>query len=301
MLGVVGTAPTVGFDVWAERVATLADNSVPWAGDRAWMEWYPSIAKGLERWALVGGAERERRETIAAGRAAEVEVRKARKASWWAELKAKKARLRDAASWWRARVKWAKGVLRREAAEGGVACVYSPNHNRWPPERQLSPGVALRDVEETERAAAALLDRREALKLARAAAAAEIEAVCLGVDGGPGVSERGVKAAKTAVVASSRAGGEAVDEGVCWRVVRARGELVRVSDGGGDGVSSPEVLRRLRHDEARRRGGKPAFEPGLARRLLRLLVERRRARASGVDAGRVRADLMARFDDVGRP
>ena len=57
---------------------------------------------------------------------------------------------------------------------------------------------------------------------------------------------------------------ESVDVGVCWRVVRARGVLTRVAGvQGEDGLPSPEVLRRLKYEEARRRGGKLIFKPGL--------------------------------------
>ena len=126
---------------------------------------------------------------MAAARSDGRRARKARRALWWERLKAERARQRDKAAWLRARVRWAKGVLRREAAEGGAACVYSvEQHRSWPPERPLSPGVAMRDAEESERAVVALAARRESLKRERAAVEAQVDAVQLGVHGGPGAS-----------------------------------------------------------------------------------------------------------------
>ena len=51
---------------------------------------------------LVGGAERERRDTIAAGKVAVAAARKARRVLWWDALKAKRAWVRDAAAWHKA-------------------------------------------------------------------------------------------------------------------------------------------------------------------------------------------------------
>ena len=86
---------------------------------------------------------------------------------------------------------------------------------------------------------------------------------------------------------------------VSWRVVRARGVLTRGSEvRGGEGLPTPEVLRRFHEEAVRRRGRKKIYKPGTARRLLRLLLEQRRARARGGDNGRVRADLAARFDSA---
>ena len=69
-------------------------------------------------------------------------------------------------------------------------------------------------------------------------------------------------------------------------------------DGGQEGVPSPEVWRRLQQEEARRRGGKRVYSPGMARRMLQLLMEQRRARARARDRGRVRVVLSERFDRV---
>ena len=174
-----------------------------------WVDWLPAIAKGIGRWVLVGGAAAERRDTIAAGKARAAAVKRAGRARWWARLKEERLRLRVAAAAIKARVRWAKAVLRREAAEGGVACEYDYSQERWPPISDLSPGVAVRDAAESERAMVALADRRVQVKRAREEAAAKLEAVVLGADGGPGATARGRKVAKCAVVvgAEGAAGG----------------------------------------------------------------------------------------------
>ena len=67
----------------------------------------------------------------------------------------------------------------------------------------------------------------------------------------------------------------------------------------GEGLPSPEVLRRLRRDEERRGGVVYVFKPGTARRLLALLVEQRRERARKRERGRIhklRVALLSRFD-----
>ena len=258
-----------------------------------WVDWLPAIAKGIGRWVLVGGAAAERRDTIAAGKAHAAAVKRAGRARWWARFKEDRLRMRAAAAAIRARVRWAKAVLKREKAEGGVACEYDYSQERWPPIADLSPGVAVRDAAETERAMVALADRRVQVKRAREEAAAKFESVALGADGGPGASARGRKVAKCAVVA----GADGTVGG--WRVVRGVRAVVALEGRGqGEGLPSPEVLRRLRRDEARRRGASYVFKPGTARRLLAWLVEQRRAKARKRERGRVhkiRVALLSRF------
>ena len=90
-----------------------------------------------------------------------------------------------------------------------------------------------------------------------------------------------------------------MEDAASWRLVRARGAVACLGQGQGEGLPSPEVLRRLRRDEERRRGVSYVFKPGTARRLLALLVEQRRARARKRERGRIhklRVSLLSRFD-----
>ena len=100
----VGTYPSAGVAAWDARVRTLTDNAVP-CEDRAWVEWFPAIAKGIGRWVLVGGAAAERRDTIAAGKARAAAVKRAGRARWWARLKEERLRLRAAAAALKERVR----------------------------------------------------------------------------------------------------------------------------------------------------------------------------------------------------
>ena len=67
----VSVQPGLGAEAWTDRVEELRRNSGPWSGDRAWMDWFGAIQRGLCRWVLLGGAEAERRETIRDGKAKE--------------------------------------------------------------------------------------------------------------------------------------------------------------------------------------------------------------------------------------
>ena len=77
---------------------------------------------------------------------------------------------------------------------------------------------------------------------------------------------------------------------VGWRVVRARWmvESDRACvDGRGDGIPSPEVLRRVQREERKRKGVNFVYKSGTARRMLKLLMEQRgggeRVRAIGAE------------------
>ena len=152
----------------------------------------------------------------------------------------------------------------------------------------------MREAADAERDAVASAVRQAQVKRARAADEAELEAVELGAGGGPGASERGRKAARHAIVCGHR---QAV-VGLGWAGAR----WLAVADrerGLGEGLPSPEVLRRLQKEEERRKGVSYILKPEVARRLLALIMERRRAKTRKRERGRVlktRVALLSRFE-----
>ena len=143
----------------------------------------------------------ERRATIRDGKAKEAAAKKTCR-EWWRERRrAEVAQGRAVVAAMRARVRWAKAVLKREAAAGGVACVVKPGEEArmvWPVARPASPGEDERFAAESEQARRQLVDDRLRCKRERAAERAAIAATVLGVDGGPGASARGQWAVKRA-------------------------------------------------------------------------------------------------------
>ena len=274
----------------------LQRNSVPWTGVRGWLDWFPAISKGLSRWVLLGGADAERRATVRDGKAKEAADKKARR-SWWRESRRhERERERVVAAQFRARVKWAKAVLRREAASGGVACEVKPGEEArmvWPVARPASPGEAERAAAESERGVIELAELRIRTKRERDRERAEVQAVQLGVHGGPGASARGVLAAKRARWAYKR-GLECGDLGV-----RKRSGVLAVRDCGvdtdvvmqGPELSTPEVERQNESvDRSRRRCRgrylvKFKISGSSARRMLRLLRLQMQRRGRERDRG----------------
>ena len=129
---------------------------------------------------------------------------------------------------------------------------------------------------------------------------AEVDAIELGTQGGPGASARGRWAAKRARWVRKR--GAEPEHGV-----RKRGRLVvfeeRVVVPLVHGVerSTPEVERRMLREERRRQDYRARFQAkfklagGSARRMLRLLLLQEKRRARERDRGRVRLALTDRL------
>ena len=287
---------------WDHRVGELDSNTRPWAAKREWMDWFPAIWRGLVRWVSLGGAAAEKRDCVRAGRERVRAVRAARRAGERARAREQRERLRTAAAEVCARVRWAKGVLKRARAEGGVwggvAGVIEPVV--WPVPVPPSPGEAERAERESELAAVALREARAQRKRQRQVEDAEERAVHLGAHGGPGASERGRLLAKRAKWSAKRGRGLGSGWGFVG-VKRARGggsSDTRLVEAGGafEGRPTPEVLRRVRMEEMRRNvaGSKYTFKcsSARARRLLKLLREQQLGRTRARDRGRIRLALF---------
>ena len=236
-----------------------------------------------------------------AGKERVVAARKARRADARERGRARVAQNKAYARELKARVRWAKGVLERAHAEGGVwggiAGVVAPaDRVAWPVSAPLSPGVAERDARETELAVVALDERRVRLKRALADEVEGVRAVQLGAHGGPGASARGVWAAKRARWVAKRDRAEVGWLGIGKRARRGADVESRIVlvDGGWEGIPSPEVWRRVCREEVRRAPFKYKFKcsSARARRMLRLLKEQQRRRAQECGRGRVRLRLF---------